>query len=184
ISDQLDQPVPQTIAVISSDRYLWVGTDSLLSSLFYSDEGRGFWRHAELPQHREDRLNNLTRCFAASEQNDTVWIGTAGGLVAFGTNESWTIDATAGDVQNLCASSGRNGETVWSLCWPKGFRTQGQPATEPDGIPVTLAKGIDGNAYGLTSRGLWLLGAQPKLIAPTLDVRVRCLCETQNGTWW
>ena len=183
-SEQLDMPAPQTIAVSSSDRYLWVGTDSLLSSLFYSDDGRGVWRHAELPEHREDQLNNLARCFAASEQNDTVWIGTAGGLVAFRTNDSWTIDATAGDVQNLCVSSGPNDETLWSLGWPKGFRALGVQATEPPGVPITLAKGTDGNAYGLTSRGLWLLGAQPKLIAERLDVRVRCLCQTPDGTWW
>jgi ligand-binding sensor domain-containing protein len=193
-SEQPGQPVPQTIAVSSSDRYLWVGTDSLLSSLsntdsllsglFYSDDGRGFWRHAELPEHREDQLNNLARCFAASEQNETVWIGTAGGLVTFRTNESWTIDLTAGHVESLCVSAGPNGETLWSLCWPKGFRAQGEPATEPPGVPVTLVKGADGKVYGLTSRGLWQLGAQPKLIAERLDVRVRCLCQTPNGTWW
>lgn len=183
-SEQLDMPVPRTIAVSSSDRYLWVGTDSLLSSLFYSDEGRGLWRHAELPEHREDRLNNLTSCFAASEENDTVWIGVAGGLVAFRTNDSWTIDANAGHVHSLCVTSGPNGETLWSLSWPKGFRAQGLPPFETPGVPVALAKGIDGKAYGLTSRGLWLLGTHPQLIAERLDVRVRCLCQVQDGTWW
>jgi ligand-binding sensor domain-containing protein len=177
-------PVPQTIAVSSTDRYLWVGTTSLLSSLSYSKDGSGFWRHSELPEHREDNLNNLTRCFAASEQNETVWIGSAGGLVTLQANDSWTIDTAVGDVRDLCLTAGQNGETLWSLSWPKGFRAQGSTSAAPPKIPIALARGIDGNAYGLTSRGLWLLGANPRLIAEKLNVRVRSLCQAQDGTWW
>lgn len=183
-SEQSEMPVAQTIAVSSTDRYLWVGTNSLLSSLSYSKDGSSSWRHSELPEHREDNLNNLARCFAASEQNETVWIGSAGGLVTLQANDSWTIDTTAGDVRDLCLTAGPKGETLWSRRCPKGFRAQGSTSAEPPGIPLALARGIDGNAYGLTSRGLWLLGANPKLILEKLNVRVRSLCQTQDGTWW
>lgn len=183
-SEQPGMPVPRTIAVSSTDRYLWVGTDSLLSSLSYSQDGSGSWSHSELPEHREDNLNNLAHCFAASEQNETVWIGSAGGLVTLEANDSSVIDTSAGDVRDLCLTAGPNGETLWNLRWPKGFRAQGSASAEPPGIPIALARGIDGDAYGLTTRGLWLLGANPKLIAEKLNVRVRSLRQTQDGTWW
>ena len=175
---------PQTIVVSSSDRHLWVGTDSLLSSVFYSENGTITWEHSQLPEHGEDKLSNLARCIAISEMNETVSIGTAGGLVTFSSDDKWSIDASAGDVRDLCVATNAHGETLWLLRWPKGFQAQNFVHDQPPGVPVALAKGSDGNAYGLTSRGLWLLGPKVKLIANSPPARTLGLSQTQDGTWW
>ena len=181
-----EQPVtPQAIAVSASDRHLWVGTSSLLSSLYYSDDGSVTWDHSQLPEHREDQLSNLGRCVAGHEDGEhTVCVGTVGGLVVFPSDDNWSINSLAGDVRDVCITSTGNGRTFWMLRWPKGFWAKDLEFAQPPGIPIALAKGFDGNAYGLTSRGLWLLGPNLKEIAKTPPARAHCLSQTQDGTWW
>ena len=176
---------PQAIAVSSSDRHLWVGTNSLLSSLYYSDDGSVTWDHSQLPEHREDQLSNLGRCITGVEDGDrTVCVGTVGGLVVFPSDDKWSINSLAGDVRDLCITSTANGKTFWMLRWPKGFWAKDLEFAQPPGIPIALARGLDGNAYGLTSRGLWLLGPILKQIAENPSARAHCLSQTQDGTWW
>jgi ligand-binding sensor domain-containing protein len=179
-----EAPTPKTIAVSSADRFLWVGTDSLLSSLIYNNSDSGSWQHSELPPHPEDELNNLARCIAASQKSKTIWLGNASGLVTFESNDSWLIDRTLGDIRALCVSTTGNVETLWFLRWPIGFWAQGFENDQPPGIPIALARGIDGHAYGLTTRGLWRLGKKATAIADGLNPRVRCLSQTADGRWW
>jgi ligand-binding sensor domain-containing protein len=177
-------PRPKTIAVSSADRYLWVGTDSLLSLLIHQDTDVGTWHHSELPSHPEDELNNLARCIAASEESATIWLGNAAGLVSFRSNDQWSIDKAKGDVRDLCVTATADGEVLWLLRWPSGFLAQGYAYEQPPGVPIALAKGVDGNAYGLTTRGLWRLGKSVVSIAGELHLRVRCLSQTNDGNWW
>jgi ligand-binding sensor domain-containing protein len=183
--EQQNLPTLHTIAASANDNQLWVGTDCLLSSLFYSGDGTLSWGHSLLPTHAEDDLNNLGRCFAASDAGtQNIWIGTAGGLVTYQTDEAWSIDQTKGDVRQLCVSSTANGETVWLLNWPGGFSSLIGSFEQPPGIPIALVRGKDGNAYGLTSRGLWQLGTTMKKIADGPPRRTLHLAQTQDGTWW
>jgi ligand-binding sensor domain-containing protein len=183
VSFNWELPVtPQTIAVSLSDRHLWVGTSSLLSSLYYSNDGNATWEHErQLLPHREDGLSNLVRCIAGSETAGHTWIGTAGGLVTFRPDDTWDVDALAGAVRDLCVTAK---DTLWLLRWPKGFEALNVTFDQPPGIPIALAKGSDGNAYGLTSRGLWLLGPNSKLISAVPPTRALCISQTQDGTWW
>lgn len=176
---------PQTIAVSSTDRHLWVGTNSLLSSLYYYDNDTVTWVHSELPEHREDQLTNLGRCIAGAESGDhSLFIGTAGGLVTIFSDDKWSINSLAGDVRDVCVSAIETDRTLWLLRWPKGFWAHNLEFAQPAGVPLALTSGVDGNAYGLTSRGLWRLGSKSQLIAEVPPVRPCCVSQTNDGTWW
>ncbi|HEX7999522.1 MAG TPA: hypothetical protein VF528_14140 [Pyrinomonadaceae bacterium] len=183
----VNQQPPVAIAASLSDNYLWVGTDRILSGLYYDDGAQHRWDHDLLPLHAEDKLSNLCRCISASGNNGPTWIGTAGGLVACETAENWTIDADAGDVRALCVSRlgphAEQRETLWMLAWPKGISPL-HASDQPAGIPVTLAAGQDGYAYALTSSGLYRLGCPAMLITDDVPVSAHCLAQTPDGVWW
>ncbi|HEV7374108.1 MAG TPA: hypothetical protein VGN95_05300 [Pyrinomonadaceae bacterium] len=186
--NQPSAPTPLTIAASLSDNYLWVGTDRILSGLYYEEQGQVRWDHDLLPLHAEDKLSNLGRCISSSSNNGTTWIGTAGGLITCSTDNSWTIDTTQGDVRSLCVARlgphAEEQETLWMLAWPKGISPL-HASEPPAGLPVALAAGQDGSsAYALTSRGLYHLGGAEKLIAEDVPWSAHCLAQTPDGVWW
>jgi ligand-binding sensor domain-containing protein len=174
-----------TIAVSSDDRHLWIGTNSLLSSVYYDGDGSATLEHSQLPRHKEDELHNLARCIAGSETGDpTVWVGTANGLVSFRADDTWTLEHQGNDIRDICVTSDGDKQTVWLLEWPKGINALNFNHKSPPGIPISLTNGVEGEAYGLTSRGLWFLGPRNKEVAGVPAARTYMVAQTQDQVWW
>jgi ligand-binding sensor domain-containing protein len=183
------EPLPQAVRAVAcggDDDFLWVGTDRRLALVWL--EGRdAFWDADLLPAHPEDGLNNLGRCAAGPGADGTVWVGTAGGLVAFRPDGTWQLDAAAGDVRALCPGPG----ALHLLTWPRG---SGQltaagavqfDARPPAGVPLALAPGRDGVPHLLTTRALWRLGpGEPAAVADGGDPGAGPLAQGADGTWW
>jgi ligand-binding sensor domain-containing protein len=182
----------RAVGTAGDDRFLWVGTDDRLAVVWFDGRDLG-WSLDLLPAHPEDALNNLGRCATGPASDGSVRIGTAGGLVAFGPDGSWSLDSRAGNVRGLCGGAERQQEpgVVYLLAWPRGigrWRTPGPVefySSQPDGIPLVMAVGQDGHLYALTTRGLWRFqpGA-PECIAEAVGVAAVSLAQTPDRTWW
>jgi ligand-binding sensor domain-containing protein len=187
-SEEMDAASLHAIAASSNDNHLWVGTDRVLSSLYYSAEGVVQWDHEMLPTHAEDELSNLGRCAVASDVDDKVWIGTAGGLVTGEQDDKWSVDPIKGDVHALCVADGDlaqgAAETVWLLTSPDGISSLGPNASPPPGLPLALATGADRCAYALTTKGVWRLGNNLTKVAEAAPQSVHALAQTPDGRWW
>lgn len=188
LSGEATAPALHAIAASSNDNHLWVGTDRVLSSVYYGPDGQASWDYDTLPQHPEDQLSNLGRCAAATQSDGRVWIGTGGGLVICEDADKWSVDATRGDVRALCVAdydpADVRCETVWMLSWPDGIICQGQRVPVPAGVPISLARGRHGAAYALTSKGIWRLGNQIKQVAEAPPLAPHCCAQTADGHWW
>jgi ligand-binding sensor domain-containing protein len=184
------------IAVSSDDKYLWVGTDRLLASVWSEKPPERHWYLDLLASHSDDELNNVGCCAVAENNARFVRIGTAGGLVEFRDDEEWKLDAIDRHVhvRGLChcniGSEQEPREETWMLAWPGGVRTvsggTGQRSVQqPPGFPMALAVGQDQHAYVVTGRGICRLGdgeAVGVLVAPPAPVR--CAAQTPDGVWW
>jgi len=188
--EQEDGPALRAIAAGIGDVYLWVGTDRLLAGVYVmGSETR--WDFDLLPSHSEDDLNNLGRCVTPIRKDDKVWIGTAGGLVAFGPGDKWTTSITESDIRALSLSPTAD-DPLWILAWPQGVGRLISPdlpnfdLLQPPGLPVAVAAGQDGCPYVATGRALWQLDVPDDLHEYAQDVPalVRCLTQTSDGVWW
>lgn len=194
-SESEKPPFVQAIAASTDDAYLWLGTDRLLAGVRSTKPEDTRWDLDLLPLHRDDALNNLGRCIVSQNSNGRVWVGTAGGLVAFGAKNDWTICAKNNDVRSLIAiSSGEDStasESIWMLAWPQGIAQLipptrlNFPKLQLPGLPTLLSLGNDKSPYILTGRALWQLETgKLKEIAKAAPALPRCLLQTPDAVWW
>lgn len=188
-------PALHTIAASPDEAYLWVGTDRLLAYVQSQGQAAPVWNMDWLPAQPEDKLSNVGRCVVQQGFNGRVWVGTAGGLVAFQPNGKWTLHEDGGDVRALnVARSEANSmtpETLWVLAWPRGIGRWANPdwidfrGPQPTGLPTALAVGRDGHPYLLAGCALWRLASDElKEVTRTVPTTARCLAQTPDGQWW
>ncbi len=185
----------QAIAASTDDTYLWVGTERRLAGVRSTNADNTTWDLDLLPPHRDDELHNLGRRTILSDTQERVWVGTAGGVIAFDLDNEWRIWANHNDVRSLSVISSNDKSTtkemLWILAWPQGignlnFSTGPNfPKLKLPGLPTLLSAGNDGCPYIITGSALWRLrGDQLTKIAPGVSGLPRCLLQTPDSVWW
>lgn len=180
-----------SIASYPEGTQLWVGTDRLLASVQAHGRAEPVWNEEWLPLQTADKLNNLGHCIAQQKFDGRIWIGTAGGLVAFSADDSWTLYDESSNIRTLGLSGLDAQKMLWILAWPHGIHSWASSGLlvpcnhQPTGQTTDFHVGRDGNLYILAGHSLWRLsGGELQVITRFVPDGARSLVETPDERWW
>lgn len=188
-------PTLYAIAADLDETSLWVGTDRLLACVQTHRQSAPLWKEDWLPLQPVDMVNNLGRCILQQKLDGRVWVGTAGGLLAFSPDDSWKLYDESGDIRALGLSgretSSEVQRTLWALAWPHGIRRWigsglvDSHDHQPANLITAFTLGQDGSPYFLAGHALWRISDNGlEEVTRSIPSEARCLVQTPDEQWW